>query len=242
MRKRSDWNNLPTNPPKPTLTIDIISLFPNVFLNYLNEGLMARAIARNLISVKAHNLRNWTTDSYKTADDRPYGGGAGMVIKVEPVAKALKELKKKDSYTLMLSPRGNKLNQGKSRFLANQKHIILICGHYEGVDQRIIDYYVDEELSIGDYILSGGEAAAIVVVDAVTRLVQGFLGNESSLEKESFEKKLLEFPQYTRPKEYDGHKVPEVLLKGNHEEIERWRNSKSHELTQKIRPDLLDLT
>jgi len=165
-----------------------------------------------------------------------------MVIKVEPVAKALKELKKKDSYTLMLSPRGNKLNQGKSRFLANQKHIILICGHYEGVDQRIIDYYVDEELSIGDYILSGGEAAAIVVVDAVTRLVQGFLGNESSLEKESFEKKLLEFPQYTRPKEYDGHKVPEVLLKGNHEEIERWRNSKSHELTQKIRPDLLDLT
>lgn len=139
----------------------------------------------------------------------------------------------------MLSPRGNRLNQEKARALAKMGHLIVICGHYEGVDQRVSDYYIDEELSIGDYVLSGGEPAAIVVIDTLTRLVPGFMGNGSSLEKESFEGKLLEFPQYTRPEEFEGHRVPKVLLKGNHKDIENWRNDKSLELTRKRRPDLL---
>ncbi len=149
-------------------------------------------------------------------------------------------MKNKKSYTVMLSPRGNKLNQEKARDLAKKGHLILVCGHYEGVDQRVIDYYVDEELSIGDYVLSGGEPAAIVVTDTLTRLVPGFMGNRRSLEEESFDGKLLEFPQYSRPEEFNGLRVPDILLKGNHKEIEEWRKNKSRQLTKKRRPDLLN--
>lgn len=221
------------------LRLDILSLFPNAFSSYLNEALIAKAIKKGIIDVNIYNLRDWAPDRRRMADDRPYGGGAGMVMKIEPIVSALRQLKKKKSYTIMLSPRGNKLNQKKAKALAKMNHLILICGHYEGVDQRVIDYYVDEELSVGDYILSGGESAAIIVVDTLTRLVPGFMGNGGSLEKESFEGNLLEFPQYTRPEEFDGHKVPKVLLEGNHKDIGNWRKAKSLEITKRRRPDLL---
>jgi len=226
----------------PFLTIDILSLFPNIFTGYLSEGLITKAITEGIVSVSVHNIRDWTHDRHRTADDKPYGGGAGMIMKVEPVVSALKELKRVNTHTILLSPRGARFDQEKARSLAKVDHLILICGHYEGVDQRVADCYADEEVSIGDYILSGGEPAAIVVVDALTRLVPGFVGNEQSLENESFEgePKLLEFPQYTRPKIFEGHAVPDILLRGNHKEIEEWRKKKSMEITKLRRPDLIN--
>lgn len=236
--RRKNNNKTPPVPIKPLLTLDILSLFPKAFSSYLKEGLIAKAVKNGLISINVYDLRNWARDRRRTADDRPYGGGAGMIMKIEPIVLALKQLKKEKSYTIILSPRGNKLDQNKAKALAKMNHLILICGHYEGVDQRVTDYYTDEELSIGDYVLSGGESAAIAVVDTVTRLVPGFLGNGASLEKESFEENLLEFPQYSRPEEFNGYKVPKVLLEGNHKDIENWRKTKSLELTRKRRPDL----
>lgn len=238
--RRTNKSNAPPVPTKPVLTLDILSLFPNVFSSYLREGLIAKAIKKGLVSINVYDLRIWARDRRRTADDRPYGGGAGMIMKIEPIATALRQLKSKGSHTIMLSPRGNQLTQQKARSLAKMNHLILICGHYEGVDQRVSDHYADEELSIGDYVLSGGESAAIAVVDAVTRLVPGFLGNGVSLEKESFEENLLEFPQYTRPEKFNGYKVPKVLLEGNHKEIGNWRKKKAREITKQRRPDLLN--
>lgn len=226
---------------KKHLTIDILSLFPGVFQGYLNDGLMAKAVKKGVVAVNTHDIRRWSQNRHKTADDKPYGGGAGMVMMVEPIASAIKELKKKNSHVIVLSPRGTKLTQEKAGALSKARHLILVCGHYEGVDQRVADFYADEELSIGDYVLSGGEPAAIVLTDVICRLVPGFLGNAASLETESFEgeQKLLEFPQYTRPESYGGHRVPDVLLKGNHQEIKSWRAKKSLETTKKRRPDLI---
>lgn len=241
MRKLNSDQILPSY-NNPRLKIDILTIFPKMFSDYLSSGLVARAIKSGLIEINAHNIRDWAKDKHRTTDDRPYGGGAGMILKIEPIVLALRKLKNKNSFTLLLSPRGTKLNQKKARTLAKNKHLILICGRYEGVDQRVTDRYVDEEVSIGDYIISGGEPAAIVVIDAITRLIPGFLSNNLSLKQESFEKKLLEFPQYTRPNKFEDLEVPEVLLKGNHKEVEEWRKKKSLEITKQIRPDLILMT
>lgn len=225
---------------EPQLTIDILSLFPRVFQSYLNEGLLAKAIKKGVVKVNVYNLRDWTQDHHKTADDKPYGGGAGVVMTVEPIARAVRELKTNSSRVLILTPRGEKFSEAKAKVFSKLRHFIIVCGHYEGIDQRVADFYGDEEISIGDYVLSGGETAALVIIDAVCRLLPGFLGNGSSLETESFEgePKLLEFPQYTRPESFEGHRVPDVLLTGNHREIDKWRKEKSREITRKRRPDL----
>ena len=221
------------------LKVNILSLFPKIFETYLSESLIAKAQKKNIVKIKVHNIRDWTNDPHRTADDRPYGGGPGMVMKVEPIVRALKEIKSKNSHVILLSPRGTKLTQRRVVELSRLRNIIVICGHYEGVDGRIADYYSDEEISVGDYILSGGESAAMVLVDAITRLVPGFLGNRESLTDETFNDRLLEFPQYTRPEVFEGHKVPGILLGGNHQKIEQWRKTKSQEITKERRSDLL---
>lgn len=223
---------------KKTLKIDVVCLFPKFFSDFLNEGLLAKAQKNKILTVRVHNLRNWTKDRRKSVDDKPYGGGGGMLLKIEPVTAALKELEQKNSYRILLTPQGKIFNQSKARALSKKKHLIIICGHYEGFDQRISGY-ADEEISIGDYVLSGGEVAAAAIIESVGRLLPGFMGNKQSLITESFNEALLDYPQYTRPEIFDGLKVPEVLLKGNHAEIEKWRQEKSLEATKKKRPDLL---
>lgn len=239
MRKQKPLKNKPIIGEKPLLKIQILSLFPKIFKGYLRESFIGKAQKKDVVEIKVFNIRGWAKDTHKTADDKPYGGGPGMVLKAGPIVNALKDLRREDSYVVLLSPRGTKLTQQKVMKLSKLKHIILICGHYEGVDQRIADYYVNEEISIGDYVLSGGESAAIVLVDAITRLIPKFLGNELSLADESFNNNLLESHQYTRPGVFEGHRVPEILLSGDHKEIDRWRKNESLALTKDRRPDLI---
>ena len=221
------------------MQIDIITLFPGMFAGFLTESIIKRAQEKGAVSIEVIDLRDYTHDRHRTADDRPYGGGAGMVLKVEPLFEAVEALKTPDSTVILLSPRGEPFSQAKSGYLSRSKHLILICGHYEGVDERVCSALVDEEISIGDYILTGGELPAMVVADSVIRLIPGVLGDPDSSVDESFTKGRLEYPHYTRPSEYRGMAVPGVLLSGDHGEVTRWRERQSFLMTCRRRPDLI---
>ena len=219
------------------MKFDVLTLFPEMF-TALNESIIGRATDKNLIEVNLTNIRDFSKDKHKKVDDTPYGGGAGMVMKPDVVYDAYESIKDKNAKVIYMSPKGTVLNQEKVKQLSKQEHLIIICGHYEGIDQRVIDEIVDEEISIGDYVLTGGELPAMVLIDSVSRYVEGVLNKESTSE-ESFSNGLLEYPQYTRPEEFRGKKVPEVLISGHHENIKKWREEKSLEITKKNRPDLL---
>jgi len=222
------------------LHIDILTLFPRMLAGFLDESILGKGIEAGLVSVKVHDLRDWTTDKHKKADDRPFGGGAGMVLKPEPVFVAIEQLQKPGCRRIYLTPDGVPLSPVLAEELSRQQHLILLSGHYEGIDQRIRDRLVDQEISIGDYVLTNGTLAAAVLVDALARFIPGVLGEEKSLTSESFTGKLLDFPQYTRPAEFRGMSVPEVLLSGHHGEIEKWRLARRIEKTRQVRPDLLE--
>lgn len=230
------------------LRCDIITIFPEFFVGAFDYGIIRRARAAGLVQTKAHDLRSWTGDKHHIVDDRPFGGGEGMVLKPEPIFAAVRELtgcESRDQYSpetrvVLLSPQGKVLTQEVAVDLSkNASQLILICGRYEGVDERVSDALATDEVSIGDYILSGGEPAAVVMIDAVVRMLPGALGNETSASNESFSEGRLDHPQYTRPPEFGGLKVPEVLLNGNHAEIARWRREAALAKTRKNRPDLL---
>jgi len=221
------------------INIKIITLFPEIFES-LKYGVTGRAIKNNIVNIEYFNPRSYTENKYGKVDDRSYGGGPGMVMMVDPLQKALQAAKNKTKIkTILLTPQGSLLTHEKIKKLSEEQNIILVCGRYEGIDQRLIDLEIDEELSIGDYVLSGGELAAMVVIDALTRLIPEVLGDETSNQQDSFTDGLLEYPQYTRPEEIHGKKVPSVLLNGNHEEIRLWRLKQSLGKTYLKRPDLL---
>lgn len=219
------------------MKFDVLTLFPDMFSS-LGESIIGRARENKLIEINLINIRDFSKDKHKKVDDTPYGGGAGMVIRPDVVYDAYNSIENKDAKVIYMSPKGKVLNQEKVKQLSNQKHLIIICGHYEGIDQRVLDDIVDEEISIGDYVLTGGELPAMVLIDSVSRYVKGVLNDESTSE-ESFSNNLLEYPQYTRPEEFRGKKVPEVLISGHHENIKKWREEKSMEITRNNRPDLL---
>ena len=219
--------------------IDILTLFPKICEGALGESMMKRAQEKGLASIKVHNIRDWATGKHLMTDDAPYGGGQGMVMKCEPIFAAVEAIRTPESKVILMSPAGRRFDQKIASEHATDPHLILICGHYEGVDQRVIDCIVDDELSIGDYVLTNGAIAALVVTDAVVRLIPGVLGDEASAVDESFAQGLLEFPQYTRPVEFRGWRVPDILLSGHHGEIAKWRHQKAIEKTRKNRPDLL---
>ncbi len=223
------------------MKFDILTLFPGMFVSPLEESILARAIEKGLIHIRTINLRDFALDKHQVVDDTPYGGGQGMVMKVEPIARAIEWIKSQDpmAWTIYLTPQGKPLNQEILQPLSQRSHLILLCGRYEGVDERVRDLYVDEEISIGDYVLTGGELAAMVVIDAVSRLLPGVLGSDRSAKEDSFFNSLLEYPQYTRPSVFKGVSVPEVLLSGNHEAISRWRRKEALRRTSRRRPDLL---
>jgi tRNA (guanine37-N1)-methyltransferase len=222
-----------------SLHIDVLTLFPRMLDGFLAESILGKGIERGLLGVKVHDLRGWTTDRHHTADDRPFGGGAGMVLKPEPVFAAIEQLQTPSCRRIYLTPDGVPLTPALAQELTQQSHLILLSGHYEGIDQRIRDVVIDQEVSIGDYVLTNGTLAAAVVIDVLGRFIPGVLGEEKSLTHESFTGKLLDFPQYTRPAEFRGMSVPEVLLSGNHGEIEKWRQARRVEKTRQVRPDLL---
>jgi tRNA (guanine37-N1)-methyltransferase len=219
--------------------IEILTLFPEMFPGPLTAGVTGRGLASGLVTLRVHNLREYTHDRHRQVDDVPYGGGAGMVLKPEPIFEAVRARAGKGP-VILLTPQGELLNQGLVRELAGHGDLYLICGRYEGVDERVATHLVDKEISIGDYVLTGGELPAMVVIDAVSRLVAGVLGSEESPKDESFDQHLLEYPHYTRPADFEGHPVPEVLRSGHHAEIERWRRAQAAERTRRRRPDLLD--
>ncbi|MGP8153971.1 MAG: tRNA (guanosine(37)-N1)-methyltransferase TrmD [Smithella sp.] len=223
------------------MNFEILSLFPEMFVSPLNFSLLKKAREKGLLNICLHNIRDWADDKHKMTDDAPYGGGCGMVMKVEPVEKALEAIRipEDDSIVVLMTPQGEVLNQDIVARLAPKKQIIIICGRYEGIDERIRAHLVDREISIGDYILTGGELAALVLVDAISRFIPDVLGNPLSTRSDSFSENLLEYPQYTRPPQYKGWMVPDVLLSGNHAQIELWRKKESLKRTYKRRPDLL---
>ncbi len=221
------------------MKIDILTLFPASFTP-LNESILGRAQQNNKIDINVVDIREFSKDKHKKCDDYTFGGGEGLLMTPQPLFDCIESVLTKDSHVIYLSPKGRTLNQKIVRELSRYDNLILICGHYEGIDQRVIDTFVDEEISIGDYILTGGELPAMVLVDAVARLLPDVLGNENSAQNETFSDNLLEFPQYTRPSEFRGQKVPEVLLSGNHQEVAKWRQQQSEALTRTRRPDLLD--
>lgn len=221
------------------MKIDIITLFPGMFRGPLDESIVGRAIQRGLIRIAVHNLRDYAEGRHRVVDDYSFGGGPGMVLKPEPIFGAVEALRTESSRVIMMSPQGRVFRQSMARELAQLEHIILLCGHYEGVDERVRDHLVDQEISIGDYILTGGEIAAMVVVDVVVRLLPGVLGGETSAQEESFAEGLLEHPQYTRPAAFRGWSVPQVLLSGDHAAVQRWRREQSLKRTLDRRPELL---
>ena len=220
------------------MQFDVLTLFPEMF-EPLNKSIIGRAKEKGLININLINIRDFSKNKHKKVDDTPYGGGAGMVMMPDVVYDAYKSLDSKDTKVIYMSPQGQKLNQKKVVELSKEKHIILLCGHYEGIDQRVIDEIVDEEISIGDYVLTGGELPAMIVIDSVSRYIEGVLKDDSTKE-ESFSEGLLEYPQYTRPEVFNGKQVPEVLLSGHHENIDKWRREQSLINTKKKRPDLLE--
>lgn len=220
------------------MKIDILTLFPAMFVSPFNESIIKRAQERKLVEINTTNIRDYALDRHQQVDDYPYGGGVGMVMKVDVVGRALDSVKDNDAWIVHMSPRGKPLSQKKVMELAQREHIIILCGHYEGMDERVLDK-VDEEISIGDYVLTGGELPAMVLVDAVIRLLPGVLGDDESSREESFADDLLEYPQYTRPQNFAGQEVPEVLLSGHHENIRLWRKKQSLLRTLLTRPELL---
>ena len=228
-----------------TLTFDVLTLFPGMLEGPLNESILKRGREKGLLNITVRNIRDYTEDKHKTADDSPYGGGAGMVLKPAPIFKAIEAIKAEHPgepfLTILLSPQGRLFDQQRAEVLSGEtRRIILLCGHYEAIDERVIDALVDEELSIGNYVLTGGELAALVVIDAAARLLPGVLGDEESAYRDSFGDGLLDHPHYTRPAEFLGRKVPDVLLSGNHADIDRWRRRESLKATLVKRPDLLE--
>ena len=206
------------------MQIDILTLFPEMFAGPFDQSIVKRAQDKSIVKINIHNLRSWATDKYKSVDDRPYGGGAGMIMRVDVVDRAISKVKSQKSKVILLDAGGEKFTQQKATFLSREEHLILICGHYEGVDYRVHEHIADEIISIGDYVLSGGEIPAMAVVDTVVRLLPGTLGNEQSLAEESHNEGEIEYPQYTRPEEYKGWKVPEILLSGDHAKIKQFRS------------------
>lgn len=222
------------------MRVDILTIFPGIFESPLRESLLGKAIASGLLDVRIHDIRDYATDKHRRVDDEAYGGGPGMVMKPEPIFAAVEALGPGPKRVILLSPAGRRLDQALVRELAAEPWLVLICGRYEGVDERVVEGLPAEEISIGDYVLSGGEIPALVVLEAVSRLVPGVVGREESLERESFGPEgLLDHPHYTRPAEFRGMRVPEVLLSGHHAEIERWRRQAALEKTRRNRPDLL---
>jgi tRNA (guanine37-N1)-methyltransferase len=221
------------------MRIEVLTLFPGMFTGPLDESIIKRAREKGLLDFRIHNLRDYAHDRHKTVDDRPFGGGPGMLLKPEPIFEAVEKLTRENTRVILLSPGGRTFNQAIARELAQVDDILLISGHYEGFDERVRECLGDDELSIGDYVLTNGALPAMVIVDAVTRLLPGVLGDDESSHEESFSHGLLEYPQYTRPAEFRGIKVPDVLLSGNHEQIARWRAEESARRTKERRPDLL---
>lgn len=210
------------------MNVDIITIFPDQVRSFMTGGIFNRA-KESGVDLEVHDLRKWTDDKHRTVDDRPFGGGPGMVMKVEPIYKAVEEIKTDSTHVIITTPRGKNLNSAKSKEIARHENILIICGHYEGVDERVHRYIADEGLSIGNYVLSGGELPALVIVDSVLRHVPGVLGNPESLIEESCEDEMeQEYPQYTRPEEFNGWKVPDILLSGDHKKIKEWRNKQSN--------------
>lgn len=231
------------------MKIDVLTLFPEMFRGPFDESIIRRAQEKNLVEIAVRDLRDWASDKHKTVDDRPYGGGPGMVMMIEPVSKALQDLKSKKSRVILLTPQGKVFKQAIAKGLSKSKHLILLCGRYEGVDERIRLHLVDQEISVGDYVLTGGELPAMVVVDAVVRLIPGVLKRQDAVTSESFSewkmengkwKVSLEHPQYTRPEKFKNWKVPDVLISGNHAKIEKWRKKQAEKRTQERRPDLIE--
>ena len=220
------------------MKIDILTLFPNMFDGFLSESIIKRAIEDNKVTINIHDIRKYSKDKHHKVDDYGYGGGAGMVLMPEPIFDAVDDIKTKDSYIILMTPQGVKYNQKEAKTLLNKKHIIIICGHYEGFDERIRSL-ADIEYSIGDYVLTGGELPSMVITDSVVRLIDGVITSESH-ENDSFEDNLLDYPVYTHPVEYKGMKVPDVLLSGHHENINKWRKEEQIKRTKERRPDLLD--
>ena len=219
------------------MKFDVLTLFPEMFAP-VEQSIMGRAIENKLIDINLVNIRDFSENKHKKVDDTPYGGGAGMVMMPDVVYRAYQSVKTENAKVIYMSPQGKRLDQKKVEDLSKENHLIILCGHYEGIDQRVIDKIVDEEISIGDYVLTGGELPAMVLIDSVSRYVEGVLSKDS-INEESFSNGLLEYPQYTRPEVFEGEKVPEILLSGHHENIEKWRKEKSIETTKKKRPDLL---
>lgn len=220
------------------MKIDIVTLFPGFFEGALNESILKRAREKGLVEISTHDLRKYTHDVHRTVDDKPFGGGAGMVIKPEPVFECLEDIGS-DAWVIMLSPHGKPFHQKRAQELTGKKHLLFLAGHYEGFDYRIHEHLVHEEISVGDFVTMGGEAPALCVIEAVVRLLPGVLGNEESIQDESFQGEGLEYPHYTRPREYRGWKVPEVLVSGHHEEVRKWRRAQAEKMTREKRPDLM---
>lgn len=221
------------------LEIDLLTLFPGMAAGYLEESMLGRAQKHSLLSVNVHDIRKWAEGKHKVTDDRPFGGGAGMVMKPEPLFGAIESVKREETQVIYMAPDGEKLTQPLAKELSQAKHLVFLSGHYEGIDQRVRDCLVDREVSIGDYVLTNGTIAACVVIDALARYIPGVLGEEKSLTQDSFTASLLTFPQFTRPAEFRGMRVPEVLLSGNHAEIDAWRLAQRKENTKSKRPDII---
>jgi tRNA (guanine37-N1)-methyltransferase len=221
------------------MEIDVLTLFPRVFEGPLEESILKRAQSKGRVTVRVHNLRDFTHDKHRVVDDKPYGGGPGMLMKPEPIFEAVEKFQRADSCVVLMTPQGPALTQARAQEFSLRPHLVIICGHYEGVDERVREALVDEEVSIGDYVLTNGALAAAVFVDAVVRLLPGVLGDDQSAGDDSFANGLLEGPQYTRPPEFRGMQVPEVLLSGNHEAIAKWRAEWARQRTRERRPDLL---
>ncbi len=223
------------------MKIDILTIFPDICRGPLGESIIGRAQASGAVEIVVHDLRDWTEDRHRRVDDEPYGGGPGMVMKPEPFFAAVEELRTEETKVVLMTPQGQRFDQSKARGMSREEHLILLCGHYEGVDHRVVEALVDIELSIGDYVLTNGAIAATVVVDAIVRLIPGVLGDDQSVVDESFsDSGLIEGPQYTRPSDFKGMVVPEVLLSGHHAKIVEWRQKRAEERTKKNRPDLLE--
>jgi tRNA (guanine37-N1)-methyltransferase len=225
------------------IRFDILTLFPQIFSSFVSESLLAKAIQSQLVQVQAHDIRHWTKDKHCKVDDRPYGGGPGMLIQVEPVVECVEAVQAMDQtagQVLVMTPQGERLTQSLAVELSKQPRLLLLCGRYEGFDQRVIDILQPREVSLGDFILNGGEVAAMAIIEATIRLIPGVLGDEQSSQQDSFsDEQLLEFPQYTRPRDYRGHVVPDILLSGNHQQIAAWRAQQRLERTKQRRQDLL---